>query len=352
VPDCNLSIGTANAECGPWLTPTFGTAVPGTTYSPSIMQGWGVRPYNWEFSVGLQQQIAPRVSANFGYFRRIGGNFYVIDNEALGPNDFTQFSVTVPSTVTANGALPLAGQTISGLYDPNFIVAPRNVIKNASEFGEQYQHWNGWDLGVEARLPKGFLLQGGVGVGKTMTDNCAIVGAVPESLTVPGAGFPAGIQSPVSSAGGGVLTSKNFCHQETPFQPGYKGLASYTFPLDIRVSGTFQSLIGPQVLGTNIYNEGNRTATTTLTRPFTNGQSNVNLVQPGTFYGDRLNQIDVRVTKVVNVGRGKLDVNVDFYNAFNSDAVIAELGTFGPVWRLPLTVIQPRFVKFAVRYDF
>jgi hypothetical protein len=40
------------------------------------------------------------------------------------------------------------------------------------------------------------------------------------------------------------------------------------------------------------------------------------------------------------------------YNAFNSDAVIGELGSFGPAWRLPLTVIQPRFVKFQVRYDF
>ena len=64
-------------------------------------------------------------------------------------------------------------------------------------------------------------------------------------------------------------------------------------------------------------------------------------------YGDRLNQIDLRFTKIVNVGHGRIDLNVDFYNAFNSDAVIGELGAFGPAWRLPLTVIQPRFVKFA-----
>jgi hypothetical protein len=69
-------------------------------------------------------------------------------------------------------------------------------------------------------------------------------------------------------------------------------------------------------------------------------------------YGDRLNQIDLRLTKVVNMGRSRLDLNVDFYNAFNSDAVIGELPAYGPVWRLPLTVIQPRFVKFAARWDF
>jgi hypothetical protein len=60
----------------------------------------------------------------------------------------------------------------------------------------------------------------------------------------------------------------------------------------------------------------------------------------------------MRLTKIVNVGKRKLDLNVDFYNAFNSDAVTQELGAFGPAWRLPLTVIQPRFVKFSARYDF
>jgi hypothetical protein len=349
VPDCVLQNGAANGECLGWQTPSFGTPVPGTVYSPSIMNGWGARPYNWEFSAGIQQEIAPRVSANFGYYRRVQGNFDVLDNEALSPADFTQFSVTVPN----DSRLTNAGQTIGGLFDPNAIVAPRNVMKSASEFGNQFQHWNGFDLNVEARLRNGFILQGGGGVGKTMTDSCQIVDAVPESLTVPGAGFPAGIQAPVSNAGGGVLTSKAFCHQETPFQAGYKGLASYLLPwYGIRVAGTFQSLPGPQILATNIYNNGNRATTTTLARPFTNGQANVNVIQPGTQWGDRLNQIDIRLTKVLNIGKGKLDLDVDFYNAFNSDAVIAELGTFGPVWRLPLTVIQPRFVKFAARFDF
>jgi len=351
VPDCNLNIGTANGECEQWLVPTFGLAVPGTVYSPSIMQGWGVRPYNWEFSASVQQQVAPRISLSAGYFRRIVGNFNVVDNEALGPNDFTQFSVIVPSN-TGNGfTLPSAGQTISGLYDPTKVVAPKNVVKSASTFGDVYQHWNGFDLNVDARMQNGLLLQGGVSAGKGMTDNCAIVDAVPEVLTVPAAA-PAGIQ-PALTAGTGALTPRAYCHQETPVQPLYKALASYLTPWwGIRVAGTLQSLPGPQVAGTNIYNNANRTTTTTLARPFTNGQANVNVVQPGTQWGDRLNQVDLRVTKVVNIGKGKLDLNADFYNAFNSDAVLTELGTFGPVWRLPTSVIQPRVVKFTARYDF
>jgi len=354
VPDCTLTNPLANGECGPWLTPSFGSAVPGTAYDPAIMNGWGVRPYNWEFSAGIQQEVVPRVSVSFGYFRRIYGNFYVVDNENLGPNDFTAFSVTAPPTASANAAaftLPNAGQTITGLYDPNVIVAPKNVIKSASTFGSQYLHWNGFDINVDARLRNGLLLQGGVSTGKTMSDNCQIVEQVPEALQQSGV---AGIQAPVSAAFSPVWTPKSFCHQETPFLPQYKALGSYTLPwAGIRVSGTLQSLPGPQIVGTVTYsNATNRTTLTTLPRPFTGGQAQVNVVNPGTLWGDRLNQIDLRFTKIVNVGRGRVDLDVDLYNAFNSDAVITELATVGPAWRLPTTVIQPRFVKFQARWDF
>jgi hypothetical protein len=145
----------------------------------------------------------------------------------------------------------------------------------------------------------------------------------------------------------------SYCHQETGFIPQYKALASYTLPwYGIRVAGTLQSIPGPALLAQNIYNNNNRVTSTTLGRPFTLAQANTNLLSPGDGYGDRLNQIDLRLTKIVDVGKGRLDLNVDFYNAFNSDAVITEISAFGPAFRRPTTVIQPRFVKFAARWDF
>jgi len=178
-------------------------------------------------------------------------------------------------------------------------------------------------------------IQGGVNTGLTMTDNCAIASQAPAVQTV-----------------AGVLTPVSYCHFETPYQPLYKLLASYTLPYGVRVSGTLQSLPGPQIVANTIYNNASRVASTTLGRPFTAAQVNAQTIAPGSAYGDRLNQIDLRFTKIVRVGRGNIDFDVDLYNAFNSDAVIGELGSFGPAWRLPLTVIQPRFVKFQVRYDF
>ena len=346
-PDCVLTNGAANGECGPWLVPSFGSSVPGTRYDRAIMEGWGVRPYNWEFSAGIQQEVVPRLSVSAAWFRRIYGNFNILDNEALSASDFTRYSVLVPSTSTPGGTLPNAGQWIDGLYDPNILVAPRNVIKDASVFGKQQYHWNGFDISVDARLRNGLFLQGGVSSGKSLYDFCDIVDDVPEALTQIVAA-----QATTAPLYLGATIPAGSCRQEEPFLTQWKGLASYTLPYGIRVSGTFQSLYGPPIVATSIYNNANRATTTTLPRPFTAGQATVNLFEPVSEYGDRLNQVDLRFTKIINLGRGRLDLNVDFYNAFNSDAVIGELGAFGPAWRLPLTVIQPRFVKFAARYDF
>jgi hypothetical protein len=328
-PDCDLTIGTANGECGGNLNANFGSAVPGTRYDAAIMQGWGARPYNWEFSVGVQQEILPRVSVSVGYFRRINGNFWATDNEALSAADYTQYSATVPTDTRLPGG---GGGTVTGLFDPNSNPPSRNVVKEADVFGKQIQHWDGVDVTADARLRNGLLLQGGVSTGKTTTDNCDIVDDLPETLGGQSAGF---------------------CHVETAYLPQYKAVASYTLPwYDIRVAGTFQSLPGPQLSANFVYNNTNRLTSTTLSRAFTLAQQNVNLVYPGTLYGDRLNQIDLRFTKVLNVVFGRVDLNVDFYNAFNSDAVITENSAFGGAWRRPQTVIQPRFVKFSARWDF
>jgi homocysteine S-methyltransferase len=68
---------------------------------------------------------------------------------------------------------------------------------------------------------------------------------------------------------------------------------------------------------------------------------------------ETLERVRDRVAGVqVSAPLGRVDLNVDLYNAFNSDAVIDENSAFGGNWRRPLTVIQPQFVKFAARREF
>jgi len=334
VPDCDLlnsaaqdTSASGGDNCGAWLTPAFGTGVPGTVYDKAILEGWGVRPYNWEFSASVQQEVINRVSVSFGYFRRVNGNFQITDNEALTAADFTRFSVIVPANGTSQFQLPNVGERVDGYYDVNRIVTAKNVVKDASQLGKQLDHWDGFDLTGDVRMSNGLRLQGGLSTGKTMTDNCEIVDDAPELL----------LGNPTA-----------FCHQESPFLAQYKAAASYTLPYGVRVSGTFQSLTGPNVLASAAVG----LLTTTLGRPFTSAATTLAMMQPQTEYGDRLNQFDMRFTKVVGVGHGNIDLNFDLYNAFNSDAVLTQSNTFGASWWRPTSVIQPRFLKLSARWDF
>ena len=99
-----------------------------------------------------------------------------------------------------------------------------------------------------------------------------------------------------------------------------------------------------------------------LGRPLSNNGANVtvNLVEPGTLYGDRVNEVDVRLAKILKFGRTRTNVGFDIYNILNSAAVLSYNQAFIPVarlepdgqWLMPTGVLQPRFLKFSVQVDF
>ena len=98
VPDCDLRSPVANGECAAMAASTFGTATRTTAaLDPKILDGWSRRSNDWQIGASVQQQMLPRVSVEAGYFHRWLNNFTVTDNQAVGPADFTQFSVTAPS---------------------------------------------------------------------------------------------------------------------------------------------------------------------------------------------------------------------------------------------------------------
>jgi hypothetical protein len=105
-PDCDLSNPAPQNFFGPHVRfPPRTCAGPGTTRISAIpplpqpgtrrfSTGWGVRPYNWEYSIGIQQEVIPRVSVSAAYFHRALGNFWVTDNELVSASDYTFYSVT------------------------------------------------------------------------------------------------------------------------------------------------------------------------------------------------------------------------------------------------------------------
>jgi hypothetical protein len=135
----------------------------------------------------------------------------------------------------------------------------------------------------------------------------------------------------------------------------FRGLSSYLFPrVDVQLSATFQSKPGP-MLAAN-YTVPNAVVAPSLGRSLSGDAANVtvNLVEPGTMYGDRINQLDLRVAKGFRPGRSRLTVAAEVYNALNSSAVLTVNPAFVPGgrWLQPLTILTPRFIKFTAEVEF
>ena len=74
-----------------------------TQVNPDILRGWGVRRYDWQWGVDVQQELIPRVSLDVSYNRRWFGNFTVTDDQARGPADYEPWTITAPVDAQAPG---------------------------------------------------------------------------------------------------------------------------------------------------------------------------------------------------------------------------------------------------------
>jgi hypothetical protein len=121
--------------------------------------------------------------------------------------------------------------------------------------------------------------------------------------------------------------------------------------VDVEFAATFQSLPGPLINA--FYNLPNDVAQQTLGRPLAGGATFkvVNLIEPGTMFGPRLNQLDLRFSKLLNVGRARARVGIDLYNALNVSTVTA-LSSAYVNWQTPQGILPARFVKLGVQLDF
>ena len=147
-----------------------------------------------------------------------------------------------------------------------------------------------------------------------------------------------------------------WCNTTTGWVTRYTGLGSYTIPkVAVLLSGTFRSDQGGALAANWVVS--NAIVQQSLGRPLSNNAPNVtvNLVEPGTLYGDRINEVDLRVAKILRFGRTRTNVGFDLYNIANAAPVLSYNQAFSPTtttWLTPTGVLQPRFWKFSVQVDF
>jgi hypothetical protein len=141
------------------------------------------------------------------------------------------------------------------------------------------------------------------------------------------------------------------------FQYQVKFLASYTVPrVGVEIGATLQSLAGPPLQANYNVTNAIATASSTLGRPLVaSGNSiTVPLLEPNRYFGDRINQLDVRFSKLLAFGRTRNRINLDLFNALNSSVVQTYNSAFTPngAWNRPTLILPGRLVKISGQIDF
>jgi hypothetical protein len=271
----------------------------------------------------IQHQIAAHVSAEVGFYRRTSGNFTVTKNPDVTPADYDPYCITAP----ANPQLPGGGgYQVCGLYDikPEKFGQARNLLIVFND--KQERIYNGVDLSMRAKMP-GLYVSGGISVGSILTDDCAV------------------FDSP----------QRVFCRSATGWLPTANISASYTLPWwSIVVGAAFISFPGPEITAT--YNVPSALIQPSLGRPLSGGAratAAAPLVEPGTRYGDRRNQLDLRLLKKIRITASRqLELMGDLYNALNANPVTEQNNTYGPEWQRPLGILLGRIAKVGAQFKF
>jgi hypothetical protein len=332
-------------ELGPSTNKNFGKVVPSTaTQDPATLNGWSRRGYSWEYQAAVQRQVGSRTALTADYYYRWLGNQTTVQNTLVTAASYNgPFCVTAPvSSQLPNGG----GYPVCGLYDlnPAFNGQVQSNTTFASNFGGITDHYMGFDLIANTRFGRGGFVQGGFNQQRRVYDTCNA--PILSGTTTSQVGSPEAV----------------FCHQVFPFRPDVKALASYNFKWDIALSGTYQISTGPNVTAT--WNAPNSVVSQALGRNLAacpasgacNATKSLQLIAPGTVWGDYLNQLDLRLSKLFRAGRYRFRGDLNVYNLFNNDYASTVNTTFSTAannqFLRPTAVVQGRLFKIGGQIDF
>lgn len=302
------------------------------------------RPGQYSFNLGVTQEILGRLTLTGEWYHNRFTDITERNNVLRNRDSYTAVDVVSP----------IDGRVVTAYnVKPEFLSAVQNVDASDSDIK---RHYHGFELGFNARLPRGARVFGGFNLERTLADTC--------------------------SAG----TDPNFtinCNQwdnDIPWATQFKLAGTVPVAWGITASASLQSLFG-YVIGTRAIPYGVFTFGTGFDQP--NGQGtfwqvtrttryaanctgpcrpgelvipnlttatlNVPLYAPETEYMPRYNQLDLSFAKTVNYRGFRFTPKVDIFNATNSDRWSAvTTAQYGAATYLqPSTIMQGRLIRIG-----
>jgi hypothetical protein len=311
-------------EIGPVVTPFNISGVSNRRPDPDIR-----RPYQWEYTVGVQHELSAGVLLSANWLRRDYKRLFWSDNVLVSFDDYTV--VDIPNPVAPGEMVPIY----------NLDVAKRGQVDMIDKNSSQNRRWyNGFDVGFTARA-RGASMYGGVTAGKQTTTFCEVDD--PNSL--------------------------RYCDQrdlDMPYLTQFKLAGTYPLPWGISLSGSWQGLPGVPV-GTARQDAEYVAAQNRIPDPSLNveyivtrtqipsltvASVTVPLIEPGTQFLDRRNQIDIRLAKSVTISRVKLQGQFDIFNLLNASTILSQTETYGTALGRPTAILQGRLFGVGLQATF
>ena len=351
-------VGLASADFGQ------GTSTP--VLDPNLSRPWSALT-----NIGIERELLPGLSTSFNYYRRDTQSAILLVNRAISLSDFTLFPFANPcATAGAPGSggfgCTTNGSSVPGTL-PVYVLNPEaqgrtpdRVYTNTNSSTGYDEAYEGFESGFNARLPNGTTVFGAWTVERNVITRCDSQDDPNKLLFCDRSGT-----SPLTGQDVGAAYN-------VPWLNEFKLSGTVPLPGDFQFSATFQSYNPRELLATTSFsgdsasglNGGGNLWGSLLALgnvgysvpsadvqdagvAFTQSPF-IPLMPPGSTYLDRLQQFDISIRKVFEMGNGRrLNVQADIYNMLNSGPVLEATNRYGAGLGRPRRTIQGRFLQFA-----
>jgi hypothetical protein len=331
-------------EIAPSTNPRFGRASD-LRADPDLQ-----RESSWDYSVGVQHEIIPRVSVTAAWYHTRNGNLWANQDAFYTIDNWTRFNLANPCLGDPKcGPANNTAATIP-VFNLNPGTRTGDIVTRSSD--QDKRIYNGFEVSGQARLARGTTIIAGFftehTVSRTCDRNnpnqlrfCDQFGELYQELGVTEPPpyrneFKLSVSQPLPWSFLGSVSFLSYANAAPP-----TAATSFTSGL---VTGTGAPI---DYLGADFAVPATLPGGVARTIPVT-----VGLVAPGTRYFDRWNQLDFSIKRAIAVGKYTVTPSFELYNALNSSVVVNALQTYGATYLRPTSTLPGRLMRLGVQLKF
>jgi hypothetical protein len=280
-------------------------------------------PYTDEFVAGIDQQLLSDTTVRFTFVRKLERNRMRLQNTAI---PYEAYNIPVQVLDRGRDFASATDDRVLTVFslDRQYVGRRADLLTNDPAHKSDFATYN---VEVVKRLSNKSQLLTGFDMSKYETWSFA--SAISQDIATDTGGGPP--QDPNRERYNNYL---DYWHWQ------YKALGSYELPYAINVSGSVRITKG-EPYGRSLNVAGLTQGSLTLT------------VEPqGTFFYPTVKLVDLRMSKGIAVGRGRLEGLLDVFNITNSSAILSTSNLTGATYGNVLTTVNPRIARLGVRWSF